>query len=336
MIFIPNNSKFHKLYNYISMFPQLSLDSENIEDFIFLNDLSYTSTIPTSELDNNIFLEKKRLQREKSLHDYEFINTFNTEDYFNDIKELFPYDAKLESKWESTCEKTEETKETKEYLINKLFKTNKIHNRGRKNKNLNNKQTHDKYSWDNIITKIQVHYISFIINLANDIIKTVSDEKKYNKTLCFKNIEYKSKIYYNYKEFQTLKEKCIKDILVKPASKRNNSNKDNYNEEIYNELINSSDPSEILDEFFNIDYLSLTHDYYNNCQELKSITIKNKKIELSGKTKSFFWLINKKQNDNFKMKKLMIECINKVFLKKEKKSKIENNDSKINLFNITK
>ena len=305
MIFIQNNSQFNKLYNYISMLPELSKDSESIEDFNFIYDLSYTSTIPISEMDNNFFLEKKRLQREKSIYDYEFINTINAEDFYNDIEEHFLNEVKFEPKWESTCEKTNE------YLNNKLFKTNKIKNRGRKCDKLNNGQKHDKYSWDNIITKIQAHYISFLINLANDIIKTEFEEKEYNKTLCFKNIEYKSKIYKNYKKFQKLKEKCIKDILIKPTSKKNKSIKDNYNEEIHNNLINLS---EILDEFFNMDYLSLAHDYYNNCKELKSIIIKNKKIELSGKTKSFSELINKKQNNNCKIKNLMNECINIVFL----------------------
>lgn len=322
MIFIQNNSQFNMLNNYISIFPELPIDSKS-KDFF---NLSYTSTT-NPILNNNSFLEKKRLQRENSLYDYGFINTINDEDYFNDIKGIFPDEDKLDPEWESTCERTNEC------LANKLFKTNKIKNRGRKCETSNNGQIHDKYSWDNIITKIQAHYMSFLINLANDIIKTVFDEKEENKKLCFKNIEYKSKIYYNYKEFQTLKKKCIKDILIKPASKKNNSIKDNYNEEIYNKLINSS---EELDEFFNMDYLSLTDDYYNDCQELKSITIKNQKIELSDKTKSFLRLINKNQNNNIKMKNLMIECIKKVFLKKKEQSKIENNDSKKNLFIINK
>ena len=63
--------------------------------------------------------------------------------------------------------------------------------------------------------------------------------------------------------------------MIKPASKKNNSIQDNYNEEIYDKLINSS---EILDEYFNKEYLSLFEFYYNNGQELKSINIKDKNI----------------------------------------------------------
>ena len=161
MIFIQNNSQFNMLNNYISIFPELPIDSKSIDDF----NLSYTSTT-NPILNNNSFLEKKRLQRENSLYDYGFINTINDEDYFNDIKGIFPDEDKLDPEWESTCERTNEC------LANKLFKTNKIKNRGRKCETSNNGQIHDKYSWDNIITKIQAHYMSFLINLANDIIKT--------------------------------------------------------------------------------------------------------------------------------------------------------------------
>ena len=333
MIFSQNNSTFNKLYNYNSMNPEFSTDYESIEDFNFINELSYTYPMPKPDLDNNIFLEKKRLQKEKSLYDDQFINKIYTEEHFSDIKEIFLEEIKLDSDWEITSEKT------KENSSNKLFETKKIKNRGRRTQNLINeniiaRKAHNKYSFDNIITKIQAHYINFVINLANDIIKTVFGVKKDNKTLCFKNIEYKSKIYSNYDKFQILKEGCIKDILIKPASKKNNSIQDNYNGEIYNKLINSS---EILDEYFNKEYLSLFEFYYNNGQELKSINIKDKNIELSDKTKSFFSLINKNQNNNCKMKNLMIECINKVFLPKENESSIiENDDSKKNLFNIIK
>ena len=39
-----------------------------------------------------------------------------------------------------------------------------------KREKIHNKKEHTKVSQDNIITKVQTHYISFIISLANDII----------------------------------------------------------------------------------------------------------------------------------------------------------------------
>ena len=58
MIFSQNNSTFNKLYNYNSMNPEFSTDYESIEDFNFINELSYTYPMPKPDLDNNIFLEK--------------------------------------------------------------------------------------------------------------------------------------------------------------------------------------------------------------------------------------------------------------------------------------
>ena len=148
-------------------------------------------------------------------------------------------------------------------------------------------------------------------NLANDIIFEVFDKKKVKNKQCFKNIKYKYKIYNNYNNFQEHKEQSIKDILLKPISKRKKSTNDNYNEEIYNKLISKS---EVLDQFLKKKYLSLFDKYYNNGEKLDKIIIYNKEIKLSKNTKSFCALINKKQNKNTEMKNLMINCINVVFL----------------------
>ena len=326
MIFIQYNSKINSLDNYYYMNSDFSTNpeyDENIEDFYNLSHMPNTSML---ELDTFSFLEAKRLRKEKQVY-YEA----NDIQYsFDDINKLLSNDNKSESIKESNYIKTVDS-------IKKQFKAIKLEKPGRKRKNVNNKQftykkTHGKYSFDNIITKIQAHYINFIINLANDIIKSVFDGKEVNKSLFFKNIEYKAKIYYNYNKFQELKTKCIKDILIKPASKKNNLINDNYNEEIFNNLINTSD---ILDEYFNMNYLSLFHFYNNNGQKLNSIIINNKEIILSNKTISLWGLINKNQNNNCKMRKLMFECINMVFLRK-KELKIKENETKINVFNIIK
>ena len=327
MIFIQYNSKINSLDNYYYMTSDFSTNSEyeeNFEDFYNLSHMSNTSML---ELDTFSFLEAKRLRKEKQLYDY----APNDKEYsFDDINKLLSNDNKSESKKESTYIKAVDS-------IKKKFKVIKLEKPGRKRKNENNKQftnkkTHGKYSFDNVITKIQAHYINFIINLANDIIKSVSDGKKDNKRLCFKNIEYKAKIYYNYNKFQELKTKCIKDILIKPASKKNNLNNDNYNEEIFNDLIDSPD---ILDEYFNMNYLSLFDFYYNDGQKLNSIIINNKEIKLSNKTMSLWGLLNKNQNNNCKMRNLIFECINMVFLRK-KELNIKDNETKTNVFNIIK
>ena len=283
------------------------LDLINQEIFPDFNYIPYASHEQTPFLINHIFLNKKRLPSEKSLFEHRANNTKEISDAIN---EVFNKDNELEEEKESTYDKSIELNKKKP------FKTIKLEAPGRKSKKLNkknfsNKKTHDKYSQDNIITKIQVHYINFLTNLANDIISEVSDKKKVENKQNFKNIKHKYKIYYNYNNFQELKEQSIKDIIIKPISKRKKLTNDNYNEEIYNELINKSN---ILDKFLEKKYLSLFYNYYNNGEKLDKIIIYNKEIKLSKNTKSFCALINKKQNKNDKMKNLMIDCINVAFL----------------------
>ena len=68
---------------------------------------------------------------------------------------------------------TEPTK----FFINKRKRGRKIAN------NSNNKRKrnpHDKYSDDNVIKKIQIHYMSFIIDFINDCISSYEEYKKKN------------------------------------------------------------------------------------------------------------------------------------------------------------
>ena len=53
---------------------------------------------------------------------------------------------------------------------------------------IKNYKVHSKTDLDNVIRKVQVHFISFIINLSNDIIRTILGNRK---RLKFINIDYK-------------------------------------------------------------------------------------------------------------------------------------------------
>ena len=64
--------------------------------------------------------------------------------------------------------------------------------------------------------------------------------------------------------------------------------------------------SEYLNEFFNMDYISLFKSYFNDCEPLKTINIKGKEFDLSNNTKSFYYLV-KKNNFNEFEKNLFIE-----------------------------
>ena len=88
-------------------------------------------------------------------------------------------------------------------------KTKEAKRRGRKRKR-ENRKIHNKYDFDNLLTKIQVHFLKFAINLSNDALKT-----EFNKGTShyFKQISYKEKRNVNYDYFMLLKKSKIKDIL---------------------------------------------------------------------------------------------------------------------------
>ena len=88
--------------------------------------------------------------------------------------------------------------------------------RGRKEKGKRMK-IHGKDNFDNLQTKIQVHFLSFIINLSNDVI---SSELELKKDYKFKEIDYSIKKKVNFNNSSEFKKSNIKDILEKEISKK--------------------------------------------------------------------------------------------------------------------
>ena len=85
---------------------------------------------------------------------------------------------------------TKELKESKESKINKFH--TKIYKKRGRTKLINSKRkTHSKDDRDNILTKIQNHFLTFLINASNDVIKLCFHAKKNNKR--FRQIDYNIK-----------------------------------------------------------------------------------------------------------------------------------------------
>ena len=99
----------------------------------------------------------------------------------------------------------------------KIKKFHKFRKRGRKSLK-EGKRQHNALDQDNIIRKIQVHFLSFIIFFCNDLINTVFSG---NKDLSFKNIQYELKKTVNHAYIENLKSKTIGDILQLKASPKN-------------------------------------------------------------------------------------------------------------------
>jgi len=103
------------------------------------------------------------------------------------------------------------------------------------NSNDKRKRRHTKYSFDNIMSKIQTHYISFIINFVNDIIKTEFQKENY----FFEDIAHKYKKIANHKYCQSLKNLQIKEILQKEITKISRIKNKDHNKNICEKIIKS-------------------------------------------------------------------------------------------------
>ena len=249
------------------------------------------------------------LSIDNEIDDIYYIQTLNTpEENEYIINSINKETAKaLFTDMEKNENNEENNKKSKNYFNVKI-----INERGRKKMNIkgdkNKLKKHRKTDLDNILTKVQVNFIKFIINITNDIQTKVNGLNQK-----FLDIEYDIKKKINFQNFENLKELKVKDILQLPASKKFRSvkGKENHNKTLFNMVNNSS---EYLNELFDMNYLSLFKLYFNNCEPLKKINLKGIDFDLSDKAKSFYYLV-KKNNFNVSEKKSFIESTKNAYFR---------------------
>ena len=181
-----------------------------------------------------------------------------------------------------------------------LFKTKMFKKRGRKkslndinNSNKPKRKIHCKTDDDNVLIKIQVHFLTFVINVTNDIIEPYFQAKKNN--IYFKQINYDDKKNITIEHIKKLKSCSIKDILQMKISPKCCKYGEDYNKNNYDNLIkkiNKNESLNWLNYFFNMKYSELFEIYKKS-----NFIIQGKKINLSKKTKSFYDLLEKNKND---------------------------------------
>ena len=188
------------------------------------------------------------------------------------------------------------------------FNTKKYSKRGRKQKNKERSilgKKHNRADFDNIQTKIQVHYINFLVRLANDAIKTEfkAEESRFDKI----NYSDKKKIRHDY--LKGLKSDKIRDIIALNISSK--YKKDwNHNKNLCERLNNES---EWFRNFMDFKYIDMFHIYYNEEKPLKYYEFKNKRIDFSEKTESYYYLLTK----NSDLKNKIINTAKAVYLNRE-------------------
>lgn len=167
--------------------------------------------------------------------------------------------------------------------------------RGRPNKSNKKRKEHCSSSSDNIIRKIQTHFLSFLIFFINDAIQSYFKEQKFK----FLNLSHKKKSKVSFEYLNKLKNSTIEDIInMMNISDKYKCDKDTNknNLKILNQIT-------FFEKLFKIKFLVLFYYYYNDKRPIKEISLFNEKIELSEKTKTFYDLLQKNES----LKKDIIE-----------------------------
>ena len=239
--------------------------------------------------------------------------TFSTSLLFNDIYLKFPNFPGQESDSENSSnliqmndilnpESSSSSLDEEElyYISKNILKRNlgeifKIElakkKRGPKKKKETKKAEHNAWAKENIISKIQRHYLNFIISFLNDSILSILGEKK-RKTIFFLNINNKIKSKSSNDHIAKMKKSTISDIL------KNSGISDRY--KYYDENTNKMNVEALIEhpwfkEIFERKYLDLFLNYYNDEKPLKELMIFDKKVILSKNTKSFYYLLHKQE-----------------------------------------
>jgi len=186
----------------------------------------------------------------------------------------------------------------------KKFRTTK--KRGRKPKKLSQK-SHDSSSDDNCLLKIQNNFFNFIIQLTNEVLNKKNIEEE------FIPVDYKIKKNVTHKFFSELKNKSIKDILEMNNSPKHKSKTKDFNKKTLNKIYSNSNYSNWLKDFLNINYSELFSKYHNKEKPLKKFVFKGEEIELF-KTKSFYYLLNNKNNKDKKIEKDLSNIAKRFFI----------------------
>ena len=210
---------------------------------------------------------------------------------FNDTKALFESEISERANTQSLnnlradSSNKKENKNKVKFMVNLLKKK-----KGRKGNEDAKREIHDSKTYDNIIRKIQTHFLNFIISFLDDCIRAFSlNDKEYS----FKKFDYKEKSDVLSENFNLLKNLSIGDILNSmKVSKKYKICNENWNEENKNNLIKLN---EKFKDIFDINYLELFHYYYNNEQPLEKVCISEKTIILY-KAKSFYYLLEKNKD----------------------------------------
>ena len=174
------------------------------------------------------------------------------------------------------------------------MKKNLFHKkRGRKSTKKKPRHIHSAIDDDNILRKIQVHFLSFLVSFTNDYIDALSINIEKKNIIHFKHLDYKYKKIINHESIEKMKASNIGQILQIRASPKNKGC-DNINQIIYSKLCDQF--PDLKEKYFNIIFKDFFIDYYYNNKNDDLILINDVNVKLSVKTKNFNKLIQNNIN----------------------------------------
>lgn len=191
-------------------------------------------------------------------------------------------------KGERIVKKKKKDEENEEKKDNNYLNKKRANKRKRGRQNIpKKKREHASTDYDNMLVKIQSHFLSFLIRFSNDVSATVlGDDYKYS----FKNINRACKINIKYKYLNKIKFEPIEKILKLKINNKYKYFDENNNSNILDELSKKS--KWLKNKFFKMNYLKLFNYYYKKENLVNKINIEGKNIILSKKTKTFCDLVD--------------------------------------------
>jgi len=270
-----------------------NLNELNIFEEPFLNSLfnKRDFLLPLNEnINNDINLkEMENIMKDRPKNDFD--EDDSTEIYFTK-------NGKIDLQSTDCSTKLFSLTENKDENYKSYFRTILHKKRGRKKEeegNIKNRKCHRSDDFDNIQRKIQVSFISFLISLANDLLKNIFGQKtKFH----FKNIDYELKKIVNHEYIELLKKSKYSDIMKMRISPKNKKYDKYENKKTLNKVCKYSP---FLMNFFRNNYLYIFQKYYcaiiNNKNE---VDIDGFKVILSPKTKTLYNLLIKNESNKKK------------------------------------
>ena len=136
--------------------------------------------------------------------------------------------------------------------------------RGRPSEKISKKETHHAYTYDNILRKIQTHFLNFMLSFINDCIKSLHESKRMN----LKNINYAEKRKIKKSYLEKIKNATINEII-------NNADISikykKFDKDINKKNVTKLSKISFFENLFKMNFLELFSIYYNKSQPLDKL-----------------------------------------------------------------